>query len=174
MNGILKRKGYWIAGTTVALAGVAAVRLVAPGLSGGMNQAVTISGYVLSLVGIFILACGSGERSRWCGHAFCAGRKSRSIKNLNKVPLLMQKNHWITNYKEDSFMITEILVPMSGMIARILVNVGDQIDEDDELLILEAMKMENPIFSTAGGMVKEIKVKVGQSVSADQVLVLIE
>ncbi|MFH0995236.1 MAG: biotin/lipoyl-containing protein [Pseudomonadota bacterium] len=71
-------------------------------------------------------------------------------------------------------MITEIQVPMSGMIARILVNVGDQIDEDDELLILEAMKMENPIFSTAGGVVKEIKVKVGQSVSADQVLVLIE
>ena len=63
---------------------------------------------------------------------------------------------------------------MSGMIARILVNVGDQIDEDDELLILEAMKMENPIFSTAGGVVKEIKVKVGQSVDANQVLVLIE
>jgi len=71
-------------------------------------------------------------------------------------------------------MTTEIQVPMSGMIARILVNVGDRIDEDDELLILEAMKMENPIFSTAGGVVKEIKVKVGQSVCADQVLVLIE
>jgi acetyl-CoA carboxylase biotin carboxyl carrier protein len=73
-----------------------------------------------------------------------------------------------------NIMLTEIQVPMSGMIARILVNVGDQIDEDDELLILEAMKMENPIFSTAGGVIKEIKVKVGQSVNADQVLVLIE
>jgi acetyl-CoA carboxylase biotin carboxyl carrier protein len=71
-------------------------------------------------------------------------------------------------------MTTEIQVPMSGMIARILVNVGDRIDEDDELLILEAMKMENPIFSTAVGVVKEIKVKVGQSVNADEVLVLIE
>ena len=63
MNRILKRKGYWIAGTVVALAGVAAVRLVAPGLSGGMNQAITISGYVLSWAGIIILASGSGERS---------------------------------------------------------------------------------------------------------------
>ncbi len=63
MNGILKRKGYWIAGTAVALAGVAAVRLVAPALSyGGLNQAVTISGYVLAWLGIIILACGSGER----------------------------------------------------------------------------------------------------------------
>jgi hypothetical protein len=64
MNRILKRKGYWITGTTVALAGVAAVRLVAPGLGcGGMHQAITISGYVLAWLGIIILACGSGERS---------------------------------------------------------------------------------------------------------------
>jgi hypothetical protein len=65
MNRILKRKGYWIAGTTIALAGVAAVRLVAPGLSpyGGMNQGVTVMGYVLVWLGIIILACGSGERS---------------------------------------------------------------------------------------------------------------
>ncbi|MBI5588868.1 MAG: hypothetical protein HY881_00145 [Deltaproteobacteria bacterium] len=63
MNKILKRKRYWIAGTTVALAGVAAVRLVAPALSWEMNQVVTVSGYVLSWLGIIILACGSGERS---------------------------------------------------------------------------------------------------------------
>jgi hypothetical protein len=64
MKRFLKRNGYWIVGTAVALAGVAAVRLVAPGLSyGGMNQVVTISGYVLAWVGIIILACGSGERT---------------------------------------------------------------------------------------------------------------
>jgi hypothetical protein len=64
MNRILKRKGYWIAGTIIALAGVAAVRMVAPGLGcEGMNQAVTVSGYVLAWLGIIILACGSGERS---------------------------------------------------------------------------------------------------------------
>jgi hypothetical protein len=64
MKRFLNRKRYWIAGTAVAFAGVAAVRLVAPVLSyGGMNQAVTISGYVLAWLGIIILACGSGERS---------------------------------------------------------------------------------------------------------------
>ena len=39
----------------------------------------------------------------------------------------------------------EVLAPMPGSIIEIMVNVGDEVKEDDELLILEAMKMENPI-----------------------------
>jgi acetyl-CoA carboxylase biotin carboxyl carrier protein len=70
-------------------------------------------------------------------------------------------------------MSTEILAPMPGKVAKILVNVGDKVAEDDELVMLEAMKMENPIFATAGGSVTEIRVKEGESVSADQVLVII-
>jgi len=41
-------------------------------------------------------------------------------------------------------------------------------------MILEAMKMENPIFSTVSGTVKEVRVKQGDSVTADQVLFVIE
>lgn len=70
-------------------------------------------------------------------------------------------------------MSTEITAPMPGKIVKILVKVGEQVREDDELLILEAMKMENPIFSTSGGTVNEIKVKEGDSVSADQVLIVL-
>ncbi|MBW2651372.1 MAG: biotin/lipoyl-binding protein, partial [Deltaproteobacteria bacterium] len=54
------------------------------------------------------------------------------------------------------------------------VNVGDEVKEDDELLILEAMKMENPICAPADGTVKEIKVKEKDVVEADQLLVVIE
>jgi acetyl-CoA carboxylase biotin carboxyl carrier protein len=70
-------------------------------------------------------------------------------------------------------MSTEVLAPMPGKVAKILVNVGDKVAEDDELLMLEAMKMENPIFAPTGGSVGEIRVKEGDSVSADQVLVVI-
>jgi hypothetical protein len=52
-------KVYWISGTTVALAGVAAVRLLAPELFGVMNKVVIISGYILSLMGIIIIARGT-------------------------------------------------------------------------------------------------------------------
>jgi len=70
-------------------------------------------------------------------------------------------------------MSTEVLAPMPGKISKIIVKVGDSVAEDDELVILEAMKMENPICATAGGEVKEIKVKVGDAVEADQTLVVI-
>lgn len=70
-------------------------------------------------------------------------------------------------------MAEEVKSPMPGKIAKILVNVGDQVTEDDEIVILEAMKMENPIFPASGGVVKEIRVKEGDSVAVDQVLMVI-
>jgi acetyl-CoA carboxylase biotin carboxyl carrier protein len=71
-------------------------------------------------------------------------------------------------------MSTEIAAPMPGKVAKILVKVGDKVAEDDELITLEAMKMENPIFSTVDGTIKEIKVKEGESVSADQIMIILE
>jgi acetyl-CoA carboxylase biotin carboxyl carrier protein len=71
-------------------------------------------------------------------------------------------------------MSVEVLAPMPGKILQVLVKVGDKVAEDDELLILEAMKMENPIYSTADGVVKEVKVKKDDAVDSDQVLVVLE
>ncbi len=71
-------------------------------------------------------------------------------------------------------MSVDVKAPMPGKILEILVKVGDKVNEDDELLILEAMKMENPIYATAGGTVKDIKVKVNDSVDTDQVMVVLE
>ncbi len=68
----------------------------------------------------------------------------------------------------------DITSPMSGKILEIQVNVGDSIAEDDEVIILEAMKMEIPVVSQADGTVKEIKVAVEDSVEADQVLMVLE
>ena len=71
-------------------------------------------------------------------------------------------------------MSEEINAPMPGNIWQILVKPGDQVKEDDELLILEAMKMENPIFSPVDGVVKDIKVKEKDAVDVDQLLMIIE
>ena len=71
-------------------------------------------------------------------------------------------------------MSVEVLAPMPGKIMDVLVNVGDKVSEDDELLILEAMKMENPVYATADGVVKEIKVKKDDTVDSDQLLIIIE
>lgn len=64
--------------------------------------------------------------------------------------------------------------PMAGKVLEISVAVGDAIAEDDEVLVLEAMKMENPVFSTAAGTVKAILVKAGDQVTEGAALIEVE
>ena len=71
-------------------------------------------------------------------------------------------------------MSTEVTAPMSGSIWKLLVKVGDQVSLEDELLVLEAMKMENPIYAPVDGKIAEIKVAEGTKVEANQVLLVIE
>ena len=71
-------------------------------------------------------------------------------------------------------MSTEILSPMPGTIIQVHVKEGDDVAEGQELLVLEAMKMENPIVSTIAGKVKNIQVKVDDKVATKQLLVVIE
>ena len=70
--------------------------------------------------------------------------------------------------------MAEILAPMAGKVIEIKVNVGDTIHEDDEVAVIEAMKMEMPIVAPTSGTIKEIRVAAGQEVDADTVLAVIE
>jgi acetyl-CoA carboxylase biotin carboxyl carrier protein len=70
--------------------------------------------------------------------------------------------------------VADITAPMAGKVIDIKVNIGDAVQEDDEVAIIEAMKMEMPILTYTGGTVKEIKVEKGSSVEADQVIIIIE
>ncbi len=71
-------------------------------------------------------------------------------------------------------MSTEILAPMPGTIIEVQVSVGDEVVEGQELLVLEAMKMENPIVSAVDGKVTAINVKVDDKVATKQVMLVIE
>jgi biotin carboxyl carrier protein len=71
-------------------------------------------------------------------------------------------------------MSKEIKAPMPGKIINILVKEGDEVLEYQEVVILEAMKMENAIPSSESGIVKEINVKVDDTVATDQVLMVLE
>jgi biotin carboxyl carrier protein len=88
----------------------------------------------------------------------------------SKLPDI-EKIHHIT---EGERMSVEVKAPMPGKILEVLVKIGDQVNEDDEVIMLEAMKMENPIYAPAGGTVKEIKVKANDSVETEQVMMVIE
>ena len=72
-------------------------------------------------------------------------------------------------------MVEEIIKsPMLGIIKNIDVAVGDQVNEGDTLLILEAMKMENPIVAPVGGRISEVSISQGQSVKGGDKLIVIE
>jgi biotin carboxyl carrier protein len=71
-------------------------------------------------------------------------------------------------------MSKQILAPMPGKVVDILVQVGEEVLEYQEVLILEAMKMENAIPSPESGKVKEIKVQKDDTVAAQQVLLVLE
>lgn len=63
---------------------------------------------------------------------------------------------------------------MGGKIIDVKVKAGDVVGENDEVLILEAMKMELPVVAGVSGTVKEIKCKQGDAVEADAVLIVLE
>lgn len=70
--------------------------------------------------------------------------------------------------------ITTLNSPMPGMILKIKKLPGDEIQQGESLLILEAMKMENDIRSPVTGRIKEVKVKEGQAVEKGIPLLIIE
>ncbi|HEY7616401.1 MAG TPA: biotin/lipoyl-containing protein, partial [Terriglobales bacterium] len=64
-------------------------------------------------------------------------------------------------------MAQEVTAPMVGKVLEVQCKVGDKVQEDDVLLLLEAMKMEIPVVSPVSGVIKEIKVAAGATVDAD-------
>ncbi|MDC7241936.1 MAG: biotin/lipoyl-binding protein [Spirochaetales bacterium] len=64
-----------------------------------------------------------------------------------------------------------VTAPMPGLVLRIPVAVGDSVDEGDEVMVLEAMKMETPVSAPASGTVKAISVSQGDQVTAGQTLI---
>lgn len=70
--------------------------------------------------------------------------------------------------------MADIKAPMGGKIIKVSVNVGDSVAEDDEVAVLEAMKMEMPIVAEEDGTVAEVKVAAGQTVEAEQVIIVLK
>ena len=56
----------------------------------------------------------------------------------------------------------------------ILVEVGDEVEEDDEIIVIEALKMETFVYAPCDGSVSEIRVQKGDAVEEDDVLMIIE
>jgi biotin carboxyl carrier protein len=71
-------------------------------------------------------------------------------------------------------MAEELQAPLAGTILSVLVAPGAKIDRGDELLVIEAMKMENMVYAPCAGAISAIMVKAGDRVDAGDLLLVIE
>ena len=71
-------------------------------------------------------------------------------------------------------MAVDVAAHITGTVWEIRVNVGDEVREEQVLVVLESMKMEMPVESPAAGKVASILVEKGQAVEEGEVLVRLE
>ena len=91
-------------------------------------------------------------------------------------PLGYTKLHQLTRFPETGRHETpgSLHAAMPGVVIRVLVEVGQHVNEGQELLVLEAMKMEHRIVAPRAGTVSEITVGQGDSIAAGTLLAVVE
>ncbi|MGH7903711.1 MAG: biotin/lipoyl-binding carrier protein [Candidatus Dormibacteraceae bacterium] len=68
----------------------------------------------------------------------------------------------------------EVTAELVGSVWKIEIALGQRVEEDDVLIVLESMKMEIPVTAPAAGTVRELRVAEGEVVREGQVLAVIE
>ena len=71
-------------------------------------------------------------------------------------------------------MAIEITAPMVGKVVTVLVEVGQEVSEDEPLVMLEAMKVEMPVVAPEDGRVASIAVNAGDTIESGAVLVILD
>ncbi len=70
--------------------------------------------------------------------------------------------------------MSEIVANMAGSVWKVLVKTGDSVEEGQDVVILESMKMEIPITAESSGTVKDVKVNEGDFVNEGDILIEVE
>jgi len=92
-----------------------------------------------------------------------------SKKATVKIENLLLEKMGIANL--ETVQVNDLKAPMPGLILDILVTPGQAVKKGDQLLILEAMKMENVLKAPGDGIVASIEVEKGNSVEKGQILI---
>lgn len=90
------------------------------------------------------------------------------VSTLDKMQLLL-KSMGIEHSAQNK--LNEIKAPMPGLVLRIEVEEGQAVSKGDNLLVLEAMKMENMIKAPGDAVVSKIRISSGLAVEKNQVLI---
>lgn len=92
---------------------------------------------------------------------------AQDVSVLDKISLLLRESESALGNRHSA----EVHAPMPGLVLKIEVVEGQTIRAGDGLLVLEAMKMENEIFSSGDATVETIHVREGEAVTKGQLLI---
>lgn len=130
----------------------------------------------------------NGQASILLDHKSYTAQIEKIDKEQKELVLKINGHRYIISIKEDIDLLLEkmginlnmqqkvapLKAPMPGMILKVLVAPGQQINKGDALLILEAMKMENVLKATGTATVKSIKVAEKNAVEKGAILIEME
>lgn len=105
------------------------------------------------------------------GYRITIDQQSYLVRVRDETQLLMEK-FGIDNRRNQN--VIDIVAPIPGLVKHIFVKTGDRVSEKDQLLILEAMKMENEILAPTSGIVQAVKLQEGASKNKGDVLLQIK
>ena len=71
-------------------------------------------------------------------------------------------------------MAKEIAAPLAGRVFQLKIKAGDTVEADEEILVIEVMKMETPVFVPWDGTIRDVMVKEGDQVAEDDILAIID
>ncbi|MCD4776463.1 MAG: DUF2118 domain-containing protein [Candidatus Aegiribacteria sp.] len=100
------------------------------------------------------------------------------MRKASKTPVIKRNRHVInaaevpdrTSPPSVSTGSGEVIAPLPGVILKILVKEGDEVNEGQPVAIMEAMKMENEIESPTSGTVAEIFVSEGENILENAII----
>ena len=109
-----------------------------------------------------------------------------NFKKNQKIAFNAEKEEWIRtgklNFKQEERLSEEtsdiqiaegsvpVESPISAMVWKVLVKVGDSVDEDQPLVILESMKMESSIYNSKKGIIDAVFIKEGDEIGAGDIM----
>jgi pyruvate carboxylase len=80
----------------------------------------------------------------------------------------------VENIKADSDDAKQVGAPLQGLLYKVLVKKGDEVEESDPLFVIEAMKMETTVTAVKAGKIKEIVLDSGKMVLQDDLILTLE
>lgn len=102
----------------------------------------------------------------------CSVRVNSNIYSLSATDQFDELLHKLGMDNLSAAKVAELKAPMPGMVLKVLVAEGEEVKKGTNLLVLEAMKMENIIKSPADVHIKSIKVNPSDKVEKNQVMIV--